>query len=392
MVVHVLIASELLVDFFKEEKISSECFYGLKNLIENDQVKAYTTSVILSNFFTELQTSYLEPDIWNFVGRIILQLRIEVLPLSTDLIVKACTYNESLKDKDGLTDKDFEVRTSLAVVLNTNALTTINTVLFAEEEEKGDLHIYKSSLKLFPKESHWKFANLTLIGLRFFLEPPTDFGLEERIKFDRLFKLISELPAVNSLSNLHRLYAEGTQNFRSIFLPDIDLSRSNFIRIKCVKKEEMNLFGIDLSRSNLTNIDLSFAKLGGGNFTQAVIRKAILEKTNLANAVLYKAILEEARLVNAVLCRAILEEANLINAELSGAILWQAVMRKADLRGANLEKADLRGADLEEADLRGANLTDADLTGANLNKAKMDDKTILLGADLKNARGVNRSI
>jgi hypothetical protein len=61
-----------------------------------------------------------------------------------------------------------------------------------------------------------------------------------------------------------------------------------------------------------------------------------------------------------------LSQANLSWAKLSGANLTQADLSRADLSWAKLFQADLSRADLSGADLTGANLSRADLTGTIL--------------------------
>ena len=74
------------------------------------------------------------------------------------------------------------------------------------------------------------------------------------------------------------------------------------------------------------------------------------------------------------------ERADLSDADLSGAKLGCADLRGADLRGAKLGCADLRDADLRGADLRGADLSDADLSCADLRSADLSGAENLLSS------------
>ena len=93
-----------------------------------------------------------------------------------------------------------------------------------------------------------------------------------------------------------------------------------------------------------------------------------------------------ANLTNAYLSKSILSNADLSKANLSEANLSASVLRGADLTEANLTGADVRGAVLDTTDLTEANLTGADLRWtalrdakhlpeANLSQAKYNAKT-----------------
>jgi uncharacterized protein YjbI with pentapeptide repeats len=98
--------------------------------------------------------------------------------------------------------------------------------------------------------------------------------------------------------------------------------------------------------------------LSGTNLSQVDLRKAHLENTNLSGAFLMHALLVEARL----------DDAYLSGAHLEGAILQFAQLNRASLEGAHLDGADLRGAVLDTAILRQATLSNVCLIGADLQK------------------------
>jgi uncharacterized protein YjbI with pentapeptide repeats len=106
---------------------------------------------------------------------------------------------------------------------------------------------------------------------------------------------------------------------------------------------------VDLSYTNLSNIDMRGAKL----------HFSVLIKTNLKNTIL------------------------------QGAVVKHAYLQGADLSGANLifanfTGADLRGANLSNTTLYNADFTGADLTNANLNDIKIDRTTNFTGAKMIN--------
>ncbi len=145
--------------------------------------------------------------------------------------------------------------------------------------------------------------------------------------------------------------------------------------------------------TNLTDANLSGAKLTQADLSGADLTRAYLGQANLSGAFLRKAKLTGAHLLGADLTRAKLTKATFYNADLSEAKLIQA-----DLSGADLTRANLRGANLSGADLSGANfymatLTQADLSGADLQEAKLIQANLweatLTGADLQEAHLMN---
>ena len=127
-----------------------------------------------------------------------------------------------------------------------------------------------------------------------------------------------------------------------------------------VDGEKAELFYIDLSNVNLSNIDLSYVDLLEANLSNAKLRGANLTGANL----------RFADLRGADLRGAYLSFANLIGSNLSFANLRCANLRGTKLSYANLSRADLRGADLKDADLIYANLRKLDLKDSNLSGCK----------------------
>ena len=177
-----------------------------------------------------------------------------------------------------------------------------------------------------------------------------------------------------TVEELLEKYAQGVTDFS-----DVDLS-------------EVNLSGAKLNGVNFTNANLSVANLSGANLDEANLTNAKLNVARLSGAHLSKAILNHASLNVANLIRADLKNAQLRGASLIRAELIRADLTRADLEGANLRSADLREAALRQANLRGANLSQATLrgaflTGAHLEQANLNDtdlsRTVMSGANLR---------
>lgn len=120
-------------------------------------------------------------------------------------------------------------------------------------------------------------------------------------------------------------------------------------KIRKKKIDVNNLCNVDLSHTNLSQIDIRGAKL---SFSSLI-------KTNLKNTIL------------------------------QGAVIKHSYLQGADLSGANLiyvnfAGSDLRGANLSNARLSNADFTGADLTNANLRDVKIDRTTNFTGAKMIN--------
>jgi uncharacterized protein YjbI with pentapeptide repeats/uncharacterized RDD family membrane protein YckC len=161
----------------------------------------------------------------------------------------------------------------------------------------------------------------------------------------------------------------------------------------------------DLNQARMIQANLSEANLSRVSMIRADLSRAILNKANLSNARLSGANLSSAQLIGADLRNAVLQNASLTGADLGDAKLNEADMYAArlgrviavgtQLSFANLVKTDWQGSDLSGAYLDRANLSDANLsatrlTGAVLNSANLENAN-LRNADLSLAdlRGAN---
>ena len=129
---------------------------------------------------------------------------------------------------------------------------------------------------------------------------------------------------------------------------------------------DLELDGVNLTRTNLSNADLSSVYLTGANLSGANLSGANLSGANLSGANL--------------------SGASLTGANLSGADLSRTTLNNANLTDAMLNNADLSGANLSSADLSGATLTNANVTDATLNNA------ILTNVDWTNTNWANANL
>ncbi len=188
------------------------------------------------------------------------------------------------------------------------------------------------------------------------------------------------------------------------FLAAIE-AKQDMSHVKIMAKTDLS--GVDLSGANLRGVDLQGAKLQRVNLQGADLQGAKLQWTNMFGANLTKTNLKEAqlqgvRLHGANLTKANLEKAQMQGVDLQHATLTAANLKRADLSGANLKEAALLKAGLQGAILQGSNLTNTDLSGAFLGSAKLKwallsgatityDSDHLNGSDFTGARGIKNT-
>lgn len=128
-----------------------------------------------------------------------------------------------------------------------------------------------------------------------------------------------------------------------------------------------NCPGVNLEKSELHGLNLSYANLSGARlyfteFDSANLTSANLTGTNLTGASL--------------------RSTNLTGADLTGSDMHMSAAFGANLTDANLTNANLQYASLSRAKLNGANFTSADMTSARL------DETVLVPSDQEAAADV----
>ncbi|NER98971.1 MAG: pentapeptide repeat-containing protein [Symploca sp. SIO1B1] len=143
-------------------------------------------------------------------------------------------------------------------------------------------------------------------------------------------------------------------DFRRANLSFADLRKAKLSRAKFsgTRFSSANLSKVDLSNANLSRSELKFANFSSSNLSKANLSKSELKFANFNNSNLSKANLSGANLSEAYLRKAFLQEANLST----------TVLKAANLSFTNLSKANLSEADLSLAVMEAANLQNADLT------------------------------
>ena len=131
------------------------------------------------------------------------------------------------------------------------------------------------------------------------------------------------------------------------------LTGNQFRRCIFPRKRRESLRFINVSNTNLSDIELPGADLVGGDLSSV-----FLERSNLKGANLY---------------RAILKGANLREVELSGACMAQTDLGNVYAFGADFSGADLSKSNMEKMNLFNANLTSVNLSGVrNLKQSQLD--------------------
>ena len=127
---------------------------------------------------------------------------------------------------------------------------------------------------------------------------------------------------------------------------------------------------LDLSFTELANMNLQGANFSGANLSGTNLSYAQLDHANFAGA-----LLPVANLSNASLKGANLSGATMPGADLSNAALFDTNLSAASMVRANLESALMSGSNLEDAALAGASLHGASVDQASLHGAVYNDET-----------------
>ncbi|AKG20359.1 nSTAND1 domain-containing NTPase [Calothrix sp. 336/3] len=150
---------------------------------------------------------------------------------------------------------------------------------------------------------------------------------------------------------------------------DEDLSNTNLSYAR--------LNGVNFTRTNLSNSTLRAAELNYADLNRANLSDSDMSGADISDADLSSSDLNNADLTLTFLNAADLSGANLSNASLSGAILSNAVLAGANLNGADIRCNELACTDLSYSNLRGADLRNAKITNANFENSVYDQETKL---------------
>jgi len=136
------------------------------------------------------------------------------------------------------------------------------------------------------------------------------------------------------------------------------------------------MVGIDLSESDITESYFSEVDLSNANFIGAEFNDVDFTNATLTDAYLMELEFEDVKFRRCNLSGAFLADSDLANTEFFDANLSNAFISGSDLSDANLDLSNLSGATLSSTNLRNCNLshtnfTDADLKGADLTGADL---------------------
>ncbi|NEP13030.1 MAG: pentapeptide repeat-containing protein [Symploca sp. SIO2C1] len=161
------------------------------------------------------------------------------------------------------------------------------------------------------------------------------------------------------------------------------LSRAKF---SDTRFSSANLSKVDLSSANLSKSELKFANFSNSNLSKANLSKSELKFANFSNSNLSKANLSGANLSEAYFRKAFLQQANLSKAVLKAAKFSLTNLSKANLSEADLSLAVMEDANLQNADLTAVQALRTDFIRANLTGACIQDWNINSKTNLGNVQ------
>ncbi len=158
-----------------------------------------------------------------------------------------------------------------------------------------------------------------------------------------------------------------------------------------------DLSGYDFSYANLNRCDFSESILSYSKFTMATLDQAILDECEFMGSNLSHASLNECRAKRCGFGGADLSNASMINADLRDSTFTRSILTRADLRAANLENARLSETDLSHAvftraKLSGGDFKQSNVNGTNFELADMRGCRLLGINNFKKARWVGADI
>jgi uncharacterized protein YjbI with pentapeptide repeats len=178
-------------------------------------------------------------------------------------------------------------------------------------------------------------------------------------------------------------------DLRGLCLAGANLSQCNFIEVDVsgVDFRRANLESANFLNSKGEAANFAEAQMSGVRFVQQCrfpkcdFRLAVLDGGNLRGMQLAECDFSEARLVGADVSETDLSRARLYRVSARNALFAKAILVEAILQTADLMNAILQHADLSGADLRSANLFAADLA-----RTRSDSRTLFDHANMTKAR------
>ncbi len=212
-------------------------------------------------------------------------------------------------------DRSFRFRLLLAALIALTILTLVQRFELCRAKNyspKCEFADFQSIITVSNVESF----SIVAVGILYILER----GQRKRREHFEMFNLIRATTEAGVVRNLERIEA-----------------------IETLCRDGLWLDGQDFHAIDLEQLNASYARLRGVNFSQTILRESDFRHSDLVGT-------------------------NFTNADLTGANL-----RDADLTGADLTGANLMDADLTDADLTGANLTLANLTRTKIQRLSVED-------------------
>lgn len=158
-----------------------------------------------------------------------------------------------------------------------------------------------------------------------------------------------------SILKLHNDWLNGEKNGKRAILIGENLSKMDLSEIDLSKAD---LSGANLSEANLSRSDLSEVNLSGANLTKANLYAAELKEANLLQVSATSANFSWANLYKANFSYSCLFKANFSNANLANSDFYEAVLAEVNFCDANLNKCDFTNADLCWANICTSNFND----------------------------------
>lgn len=173
-----------------------------------------------------------------------------------------------------------------------------------------------------------------------------------------------------------------------------------------IKLQKVDLSNAELSNAKMKtvnfedavmdNVKFENAELGGAKFTNASLNNALMKNANMYNAVLRntkmtgakfsKANMDGATLKNAIIEYATFDGANIENAIFENAICKGTNFSNAKIKNASFENADVNNAYFFNADITNADYKNANLSNTEFNIAKMNFTDFRFAKNIENAK------